>query len=959
MKRWGFAAVVALAAAYYATFVSYGAFAEDEGLLLIQFARTLRGELPYTDFHTGYPPATFYWNATLFRLFGESVIPLRIVLVAVNATSVGLVFALAQPLAGTALAVVAALGWGAYLPFFPGHFASFNIPYPSWYATCAYLAAQLAVDRHLARGRRGALFAAGLAAGAAFAFKQNAGALAVLATGLVLAIGHAGDRDDDRIAARILLVLAAAFLMAGFTSASLALESVIVIGPTVLLLAGRLLWARGAVRGGIRLWPGLALVSAGIAAVTLPWLVIFLRRLGVSGLAHEIFLVGTDFDLVYGTPYPIPIGFPEIWPFVVTLGVAAIAFLGTAVDRGRLTLQRAGSLLAVATVGALALFVRVRQMPEGLARSIMLQVQHIGFYAAPMLATWVVLRLLRRLRVDVEPARRERRVMGALVFALCLFAELYPRVDTTHLIIAMPSAFVLAAWATARLATSWSRALALPRRVFVGAILALAAVIIGVATIPSFGSIFDARLRRRPQATVDSPRLPVHVERDRDEDVRALNALLAWLRTALAPGEKTFAFPAVALVPYALGVGTVTPHDYFFAGRPDHLEEAVIVRTLRERAPRYVVTLNRRFYFFMNAPAYYFILRDWVKRHYRLAARFGRYDVLRRDDVPGEAEIHDDFGPTVAWDGILATLAGPDAEARRAAIARLLDESGGGDALVARIATLAPDVPSQLLVVRGLGEYGDARAGRYLVDAYEHGPWRLKNDAAGSLLYIVVRHLERGFPLATTTPAPDPELGAFAASLDPERLRTWLHEDSDRARIGVFAAWAAGERGDVALVPELRRAIFLEPKKLYFRVIATVALFRLGETERLCDVVEILGRHKHDVQDSIPNILLELGRTHADLVAGCLEQGLADRERLAREVVAWTSGAAGLPAVAPALRRALDDPERRVRIAAVWALGALRDAPARAAIERLSADADVEIASFAREALQRLDGAPW
>jgi len=951
--------VAIVAAVYFAAFVRYGLLLEDEGLILLQIARTFRGQFPYLQFHTGYPPGTFYLNAALFRLFGESVIPVRLLLVVVNAATTGLLFALARPWAGSAIAAVVALGWAAHLPVFVGLFCAFNVPYPSWYADAAFLLTQVAFDRHLATGRRGPLFAAGLAAGLTFAFKQNAGALAAVACGLTLALLRAGRDDPDRHLARALLAAAGGFLLAGFTLAIASTEAVFVIGPALLLIVGRLGWARegGAATG--RLAPAVAILALGTVIASLPWLLPFLAVLGVQGLLHEIFLVGTDFDLVYATPYPLPLGLPDTWPLLATVGIAALAIGGIAVHRGRLRVGTAVAMLAVTGAAMVGVIVHFARIPEGLPRAVMLQTQYVGFFAAPLLYGVVGAAWLRRMRRPARALRAlEPRLLGVLVFAVCMYPELYPRIDPTHLIIALPSGLVLAAWAAARASDAWAVALGVSRRVPRGVVVAVAAALALIASVPNLSAFVERRdgvLRRRDTVDVASPAAPVHVDAAHASDVRALNALLGYLRARLRPDEGVFGFPGMALVPYLLGHPSVTRHDYWYAGRPDHLEEAEVVRMLETDVPRYAITVNRNIGFFSNSARYYFILRAFVQAHYVPVARFGRYDVLARRELATGPLVVQDFVHDVG-DDLIASMAEPLHEPRRAAVAAFLARAGTPDGVAPLARELMPAAASQLLLLRALIEVPDLRAVPFLARVVEdRRDLRVRGQAALALTYVALNAAEHRYLLGRLPTEREPSLADLAGLLDPGLARRWLQSREYRRLVGAFAIWYLAGTRDPASATLLADVYRIETRKPYLRMLAANALVRTGRLAYLCELVACLGDKRHDYQDGIPSMLIEAAVEHPHEVALCLGQGLLDERRRGREVSAWTAGAAGLREVTPALRDALRDSQWRVRMAAIWALGRLSAVEARPDLERLAHDDDPQTRAFASEALARLD----
>src|SRR5438552_7986096 len=98
--------------------------------------------------------------------------------------------------------------------------------------------------------------------------------------------------------------------------------------------------------------------------------------------------------------FAVEVVFPAARPLLSGVGVVGVAGLGVVAGAGRVRARTAlaATLAAAAAFATLArLFFR---MPEGIGPAIVLQVEHIPFYAAPPLAVGTAAWLLFRARAE-------------------------------------------------------------------------------------------------------------------------------------------------------------------------------------------------------------------------------------------------------------------------------------------------------------------------------------------------------------------------------------------------------------------------------------------------------------------------------------------------------------------------------------------------------------------------------
>lgn len=151
--------ILVFSAAYVAWHLDRGWVPHDEGALAQSAERVLQGELPHRDYDELYTGGLTFLNAAAFRLFGTSLLSMRLVLFAAFLAWVPAVFYVASRLArpATAAAVtVLCVVWS--LPNYPA-------PLPSWYNLFLTVFGIAALFRWLEDRRPRWLIAAGFIGG--------------------------------------------------------------------------------------------------------------------------------------------------------------------------------------------------------------------------------------------------------------------------------------------------------------------------------------------------------------------------------------------------------------------------------------------------------------------------------------------------------------------------------------------------------------------------------------------------------------------------------------------------------------------------------------------------------------------------------------------------------------------------------------------------------------------------
>jgi len=983
--------------AYFGVFIDYGINLDDEGSILYQIERTADGETPYTDFHVGYTPANFYAQAAVMRAFGHSVMPIRWLLAIVNSISLAGMVLLASAVAPTGLALLPALLYMVAIPVHTGEFAAFNIPYPVWYNTAFFVWSMFCALRFGEGGRLVWLGAAAALAGLNFTFKPNAGLFNLAAVSFValsvVPYSAAAARPALRAVARVWWALLWVGTLAGIGVVYAGNAGPREIGIFLLpALAGALVVAwRSMVTTPAPGRPGIIAASIVLLGtfwlVNLPWMIPVYLLLGRQRFLEQILFVGTGFEKFYFIAHP-----PVLAVALLTLVVAGLMAVLPRMVRGRRVPVDVVSVGAAALAGgALLVAARVSLMPEGFLNAVRSEFEARSLGVTLALNLLGVVLWASRIRVDEARRLSSIRVGVVVLGALTMYLQLYPRTDYMHWVTAAPLSLVIGVALWASFVDRWTASVTGRRRTVARVACALPLVaVIALRVAPALDAVFDLDgvvPRAAPMVRLQAERAPVRVNAGRAERYRHLDQVVAYLRENTEPDEKVFTFPNLDVVSFLSGRDNPTRHGYFYPGWPGRDVEAEVVSDLLAEPPPLAVILQREALFFLNAPVFYYTLRDFMESRYRPHAAFGPYAVVAREgthDRPGATvdtgagAAQSSAAPVGMVDGLgsastarrIAALARADQivlESYDAAVAAALDDPEQtvrdaavwavrwcrdprcARALVRAVRRRALSKRESVLALRTAGTFGAPDIATDLVAVALGGHGRVANTAATALYHMSTRAVARSFwflhePSAAESAPRLPRAPGLRRS-----IRRWIADEDFDPRFRLYAIWAAADMDEHA-------APYLEKAARYGDVegatLALLVLARRGDSVGLAGrALDLLGAD----QMLAPNAVLAFadhGRALDRRVAAHIVA--ADPEVRAQS--AWLAARVGGERTVSALVASLGDPDPEIRKAAIWALQYRRDRAHLEAIERLRNDDDHGVRAFAERAVADLLG---
>lgn len=632
----------------------------DEGYFAYTSSRVLAGELPYRDFATPYTPGFFYLNSLLFKVFGMDLVTLRVSLVIARLAIFLLLYVLARRIMPPAFA-----GLPIFITLAEDTAPNVWESHPVWWAALGMLVAVWCVCRYREQGGQAWWLAAGLAAGASYAFKQNVGifALAALVGVILVEMGELPAPSSlpwlATLAARLPAKLSdwAVRLTGPIYLLALCLGTTWVMRPHL----GRLPFVMFALPFGAlaldRLWAArhpllslnngerlaasgvrLALVAAGFLAVTLPWLLALVLALGPAETPFGAFVGVIDTGGYY---LPLEALREELRP---TLGLVLVGpalvwmFFRSWPWRLKLGLSVVAAAFARWCVQEL-----LRTAPETDPRlfraAVLLTVKattNVILYL-PSIAFWSGLALLAGRRA---PDATSFNLRWFLLAGSLLLLNQYPRTDETHVTFSGLLLWVVGAYALWRLFDLLSRQ-------FRGALAPLGrrALYIALLGLPlaAIWPNLEARrtdLLHRQQGGLMTLATPGYVPVGLPgADVLEMDILLyryhilaQYFEGETKPGDRIFVYPAAPLLYYLLERPNATRFNHLFPGLLSPAEEQETIERLASVPATHVIWDSFGSDYWVEAvqKGAYQRLTDYIWEAYEEVDDFGGYIVLRR-----------------------------------------------------------------------------------------------------------------------------------------------------------------------------------------------------------------------------------------------------------------------------------------------------------------------------------------
>jgi len=414
----------------------------DEGYIYYGVKKVAEGAVPHRDFVCLYGPGVYALSAAAYRLFGDEIMGVRILLAAIRAGAVVLAFALGRCIAPRRFALLgaalAAAYWGRVI-------WNLHTPYAALYSVPLGMVAPLVLLRAMSRNSLGWFAAAGAAAGMGILFKQSLGL--VVGYGLMLAIGASAmlrstsgrdgpqtfapgrplrastlRSDPIRTALLALWLLGGVAITAPFVAMMSAFDYALHFLPLhVLMLMLGVHFARfGDGRAARALaQPRLLSFGAGLATPPLIVALAYASWGALPELVYEMFVFPSHFDL---ESYYLPVKQPPTLSTGVLLCSIAIACGGLLLVGRRWVV--AGAVLAPTAALAAYLF---HSISDGIELAV-----HVGVMSGvlPACVSYAALTILAK-RLRATPAAETQRWMeitiAILFFQLMMSFQIFPR----------------------------------------------------------------------------------------------------------------------------------------------------------------------------------------------------------------------------------------------------------------------------------------------------------------------------------------------------------------------------------------------------------------------------------------------------------------------------------------------------------------------------------------------------